>query len=46
MAVDGVKLLTTEKRQMEINYGDGACDRIVTVTINGTSKEIEIKGDV
>ena len=46
MAVAGVKILTTETRQMKIDYGDGECDRIVTVTINGESKEVEVKGDV
>lgn len=46
MAVAGEKVLTTENRQMTINYGDGTCDRMVTVTINGESKNIEVKGDV
>lgn len=46
MAVQGVKILTTESRQMTINYGDGSCDRLVIVTINGVSKEVEVKGNV
>lgn len=42
MAVEGVKVLTTNNREMTIDYGDGSCDRLVTVTINGESKEVEI----
>lgn len=44
MPVAGEKVLTTETRQMKINYGDGECDRMVEVTINGKSEDIEIKG--
>ncbi|HEY5690380.1 MAG TPA: hypothetical protein VIS49_02900 [Cyclobacteriaceae bacterium] len=44
MPVAGEKVLTTETRQMKINYGDGECDRMVKVTINGKSEDIEIKG--
>lgn len=46
MAVAGVKVLTTENRQITIDYGDGACDRLVTITINGESREVEVKGNV
>lgn len=44
MPVAGEKVLTTENRQMKINYGDGECDKKVEVTINGKSKDVEIKG--
>lgn len=48
MPVAGEKVLTTVlstgTRQMKIDYGDGECDKIVTVTINGESKEVEING--
>lgn len=46
MAVQGVKVLTTESRQMTIDYGDGACDRLVTITVNGETKEVEVRGDI
>lgn len=46
MAVEGVKVLTTANRQMTIDYGDGECDRLVTITVNGETKELEITGDV
>ncbi len=45
MAVEGTKVLTTESKQITIDYGTGTCDKIVTITINGVSKEVEIKGD-
>lgn len=44
MPVAGVKVLTTENRQMTIDYGDGDCDRMVTITVNGESKEAEVNG--
>ncbi len=44
MPVAGVKVLTTENRQMTIDYGDGDCDRMVTITVNGESKEVEVNG--
>lgn len=44
MPVAGEKVLTTENRQMKINYGDGECDRKIEVTINGKSRDVEVKG--
>ena len=44
MPVAGIKVLTTENRQMTIDYGDGECDRKVTVTINGETREVEVEG--
>ena len=45
MAVEGTKVLTTDSRQVTIDYGTGTCDKLVTVTINGVSREVEVKGD-
>lgn len=45
IAVSGEKKFTSESKQVTINYGTGTCDNIVTITINGKSKEVEIKGD-
>ncbi len=44
MPVAGEKVLTTESKQMKINYGDGECDKKVTVIINGESKDVEVEG--
>ncbi len=44
--VAGVKILMTQNRLMTIDYGDGSCDRLVTVTINGETKQIEVRGNV
>lgn len=47
MAVEGTKVLTVESgKEITIDYGSGECDKIVTVTINGQSKTIEVKGDI
>jgi hypothetical protein len=43
MAVDGNKLFTIDgSKQIAIEYGDGTCDKIVTVTINGVTKDVTI----
>ncbi len=45
IAVDGVKKFTSGDKTMTIDFGVGDCDNKVTVTVNGVSKEIEIKAD-
>jgi hypothetical protein len=46
MAVEGTKELTVDGKKITIDYGDGECDRLVTITINGESREVEVKGDI
>lgn len=46
MAVEGVKELTADGKRLTIDYGSGECDRKVTITINGRSKEVEVRGDI
>jgi len=45
IAVSGEKTFVSDNKLITINYGDGACDNKVTITINGKSTEVEIKGD-
>lgn len=45
IAVEGTKELTIDGKLIVIDYGDGTCDNKVTITINGTSKEVEVTGD-
>jgi len=45
IAVSGEKTFVADNKLLTINYGDGACDNKVTITINGKSTEVEIKGD-
>ena len=45
IAVSGEKTFKSGDKLMTINFGDGACDNKVTITVNGKSKEVEIKGD-
>jgi hypothetical protein len=46
MAVEGTKELTVDGKRIIIDYGSGECDRLVTITINGESREVEVKGDM
>jgi hypothetical protein len=47
--VKGVKSMSvttaTGVRTYKIDYGDGTCDNLVTVTINGKEKVITVNGD-
>ncbi len=46
IAVEGTKVLSTENKVITIDYGAGECDRIVTITINGQSKDVVVRGDI
>jgi len=46
IAVEGTKVLTVESKQITIDYGDGACDKLVTITVDGKSREVEVRGDI
>jgi hypothetical protein len=46
MAVSGTKELTVNGRRLVIDYGTGDCDRTVTITVDGQSKQVEVKGDI
>ena len=42
--VEGVKLIKREGQpDVLIDYGDGTCDSLVTVTINGVSREVDLR---
>lgn len=44
IAVEGVKQFTNVDTGavMTIDYGDGTCDKVVTITVNGNSREVEV----
>jgi hypothetical protein len=42
MAVKGVKVFTVGDRKIIIDYGDGRCDRIVTVTIGDLTRDVNV----
>ena len=46
MPVQGTKVLTTESRAITIDYGDGTCDKKVTITSNSKSADVTINGDI
>ncbi len=43
--VQGTKELTVDAKKVTIDYGTGTCDNIVTITINGKSKDVEPTAD-
>lgn len=45
MAVEGTKVLNVDGKTITIDYGNGVCDKLITITIDGESKEIEVSGD-
>ncbi|MCE7862384.1 MAG: hypothetical protein DYG99_02465 [Bacteroidetes bacterium CHB5] len=46
MAVEGTKVLSIENGPtITIDYGSGTCDRIVTITINGQSRSVLVRGE-
>lgn len=40
--VAGMKQLESNGNTMVVNYGDGSCDRIATVSLNGISKTLDV----
>lgn len=42
MPVSGEKMLETAGKQIVINFGNGDCDNMVTVTVDGVSREVTI----
>lgn len=42
MAVAGTKVLTVNGRKLTIDYGTGDCDRTVTISVDGSSKQQDI----
>lgn len=42
MAVQGTKVFVIDGKTIAIDYGNGDCDRKVTVTANGISKEVTV----
>jgi len=45
MPVEGTKEIVAETKKVTLDFGTGACDTKVTITVNGRSKEIEISAD-
>lgn len=42
MATEGIKVLETDARELTIDFGDGECDRTVTASVSGISREITV----
>ncbi|MFZ6002000.1 MAG: hypothetical protein ACOYW3_15920 [Bacteroidota bacterium] len=46
IAVEGTKELVVNGKKIVIDYGTGTCDRLVTITVNGKSKEVRVRGEI
>lgn len=46
MAVQGTKELIVDGKKITIDYGSGECDRIVTITVNGKTEQVTVRGDI
>ncbi|MBT1701644.1 hypothetical protein [Chryseosolibacter indicus] len=43
IAVEGEKQITVDRdKKVSIDYGDGSCDRMIVLTINGDSREVVV----
>ena len=45
LPVEGEKVILVNGKTISVNYGDGTCDNIITITINGESKEVTVDRD-
>jgi hypothetical protein len=46
MAVEGTKEMIVDGKKIVIDYGSGECDKLVTITVDGVTREIEVRGDI
>lgn len=44
--VQGIKELLVGSKKITGDYGDGSCDKLVTITVKGKSKLVELKSDI
>jgi hypothetical protein len=44
IAVSGIKTFYTANHTIVINYGNGECDRIITITVGDKSREVRVGG--
>jgi hypothetical protein len=42
MAVQGAKVFNSGDKQISIDYGNGDCDRSVTISVNGVSRQVSV----
>lgn len=40
--VSGVKEIEANEKSITVDYGDGECDRMITITVDGVSRTIEV----
>jgi hypothetical protein len=43
IAVQGVKVFRANGKEVTVDYGDGDCDNIITITIEGNSRQVNVR---
>jgi hypothetical protein len=43
MAVAGIKVFNSNGKQITVDYGEGACDRSIKISVNGISREVNVQ---
>jgi hypothetical protein len=43
IAVQGVKIFRANGKEVTVDYGDGDCDNIITITIEGNTRQVNVR---
>ena len=43
IAVQGVKVFRANGKEVTVDYGDGTCDNIITITIEGNTRQVNVR---
>lgn len=43
IAVQGVKIFRANGKEVTVDYGDGTCDNVITITIEGNSRSVSVR---
>ena len=43
IAVQGVKIFRANGKEVIVDYGDGDCDNVITITIEGNSRQVNVR---
>ena len=43
IAVQGVKIFRANGKEVIVDYGDGECDNVITITIEGNSRQVSVR---
>ena len=46
LPVEGTKVLKVNDKVITIDFGNGTCDKLLSITVNGVTKEVEVTGKI